>query len=197
MTALEWAQTPKANEPSEDVYCPTRDIAQGRAAKLPAILGAQQWTQEQAYLFVSLIGELANNCFDHNLGTWRDISGCWLEVSSDSDGVRGIIADRGQGVFGSLTRVRPDISDDLQAIRLAFRGGTTGRAPERRGNGLRHVWRTLNEDFIGATLRYCSGVAELFVRFPVNDADLDQSVLRAQTPVPGVYAEIFIFRRSV
>ncbi len=195
MTAFEWARAQKTDEPSGDVYCPTRDIAQGRVAKLPALLSSQKWSQEHAYAFAALIGELANNCFDHNLGTWRDIPGCWFEMSSDGEGVRALVADRGQGVFSSLLLVRPDIADDLQAVRIAFRGGTTGRAPEHRGNGLRYVWRTLNEDFIGATFRYCSGVAELSV-VAGSDANLDQSVLPAQTPVPGVYAEIFIPRSS-
>ena len=49
------------------------------------------------------------------------------------------MADRGQGILNSLRRVRPDLQNDVDALRVAFTEQVSGRAPEKRGNGLKFV----------------------------------------------------------
>lgn len=50
-----------------------------------------------------------------------------------------LLADRGQGIPRSLAAVAPYITDDQVAVETAFRETISGRAPERRGNGLKFV----------------------------------------------------------
>lgn len=55
-----------------------------------------------------------------------------------------VIADRGQGLLGSLGRVASDITDDESALEAAFQRRLSGRSPERRGNGLKFVRSIIN-----------------------------------------------------
>lgn len=92
----------------------------------------------------AVVGEIGNNCFDHNLGHWTDETGCYF-VKIVNDGIATVvISDRGQGLFRSLKRVVPDLATPQQAIDIAFHRRITGRAPERRGNGLKLVRETVN-----------------------------------------------------
>ncbi|MBI2340335.1 MAG: hypothetical protein HYU99_08235 [Deltaproteobacteria bacterium] len=50
-----------------------------------------------------------------------------------------VIADRGQGILSSLKRVLPSLKDDQEALETAFEKKLSGRAPEKRGNGLKFV----------------------------------------------------------
>lgn len=193
MTAFEWVRTEQANEPSGDVYCPTRDVAQGRVQKLPKILQAEHWPEGVAYVFAAIMGELSNNSFDHN-NMWRDVSGCWFEVVSEGKTLRGIVADRGQGVLSSLRQAHPEISDEVEALVRVFRGGITGRAPERRGNGLRYVWDEMNKRLPESHLRYASGPAELDFSAPRGQDALNQCVRKVSESVGGVYAELVLRR---
>lgn len=97
-------------------------------------------------LLAAVVGEIGNNCFDHNLGQWRDQPGCWLGFDVTSGTARFWIADRGQGIRVSLARVLPDLKDDQEALEVAFRRVISGRAPERRGNGLKFVRSVINGD---------------------------------------------------
>ena len=45
-----------------------------------------------------MIGEIGNNCFDHNLGFWKDQPGCYFHDEFDSAGVTVGLADRGRGM---------------------------------------------------------------------------------------------------
>ena len=55
------------------------------------------------------------------------------------------MADRGQGVQKTLKRVRPQIADDEEALKIAFTEIVSGRAPESRGNGLKFVRKIITE----------------------------------------------------
>jgi sensor histidine kinase regulating citrate/malate metabolism len=90
-------------------------------------------------LVISIVGEVGNNSFDHNLGQWRDDPGCWLEWQVTGEWLWICIADRGQGVFRSLSQVDPTLQDDQTALLAAFEKNISGRAPEKRGNGLKFV----------------------------------------------------------
>lgn len=107
-----------------------------------------RWLQEfqelgcsdsQAALLTAILGELANNAFDHNLGKWQDQVGCLISIEKLNDQIRFAVADRGQGIQASLQHVRPDIQDPGQILKIAFEDIISGRSPEKRGNGLKFV----------------------------------------------------------
>ena len=91
-----------------------------------------------------MIGEIGNNCFDHNLGFWRDQPGCYLNFQVTSNSALIAVADRGRGMYASLKRVLPNLKDEQDAIETAFQKVVSGRFPEQRGNGLKFVRQIIN-----------------------------------------------------
>ena len=155
LSVQDWVRAYDGSKPSVEVYCQTRDVVQARVESLRSSLTQHGWSETQTSLITAIIGELTSNAFDHNIGQWPDVPGCWFEFSNNHDQISVTIADRGQGVRSSLERVRPGI-DDIQAREIAFAEHVTGRAPEKRGNGLKfvmNVLRTLDE----ARFEYLSG----------------------------------------
>jgi hypothetical protein len=71
------------------------------------------------------------------------------------------LADRGQGIFQSLARVHPGITDEEEALKAAFEKVISGRAPEQRGNGLKFVRSVLSLN-AGRGLACVSGGAFVF-----------------------------------
>jgi len=126
-----------AGDPGES-NCETRDVFTARLSHLSS-LTKTGLKEEDLSLVISVAGEIGNNCFDHNLGNWRDVPGCWFEFQVTAGRLWICIADRGQGVFRSLRRVDPSIPDDQSALITAFEKTLSGRAPENRGNGLKFV----------------------------------------------------------
>ncbi|MBI5700749.1 hypothetical protein HZC34_02730 [Candidatus Saganbacteria bacterium] len=125
---MDWLINPVAdNSFDEKAQCESRDIFQ---AKLDTF-----YNESQNSLLTAVIGEIGNNSFDHNLGNWRDISG--IIFINEKDLV--VLADRGQGVRKTLSKILPDIKDDLAAVKIAFTQKISGRSPEQRGNGLKFV----------------------------------------------------------
>lgn len=149
--------TPDKN-PSEFV-CETRDVFAARIGRLGAE-ARQRVSGPELSLLVSAAGEIGNNCFDHNLGQWRDVPGCWFESQSTGDLLWIAIADRGQGVFRSLARVDPSLKDEQSALLAAFERALSGRAPEQRGNGLKFV-RNIVSEGAGRGLACRSGAATI------------------------------------
>ena len=93
-------------------------------------------------LLIAVIGEIGNNSFDHNLGKWQDISGVLFSGNDRAF----LLADRGQGLRSSLSRVTSRADTDLQAIEIAFTQKISGRSPENRGNGLKFVSTVAQEN---------------------------------------------------
>lgn len=133
-----WITSAKVEQSPDTMVCETREILAGRLPRLkdhvrsglPASL---------LPLVISTAGEVANNSFDHNLGRWRDVPGCWFE-SQVSGGILWIlVGDRGQGVLRSLAKSYPEFTDDQPALKAAYETIISGRAPEQRGNGLKFV----------------------------------------------------------
>ncbi len=151
----DWVRAYDGSRPPEEFYCQTRDIVQARVESLRSSLVQNDWSETLTSLIVAVIGELTSNAFDHNIGQWPDVPGCWFESSNNREQVNVTIADRGQGVRSSLERIRPGI-DDVQALQIAFIEHVTGRAPEKRGNGLKFVMNVLRELEV-ARLEYFSG----------------------------------------
>ena len=135
----------------KDNYCQTRDVFQSRLAHLLA--------ETQNYLLVASIGEIGNNSFDHNLGNWRDIPG--IIFLHDKQAKTVVIADRGQGIKATLSKVKPDIKDDQTAIKAALTEIISGRAPEQRGNGLKFVSNSVIKNNWDFYLQSGNGIAEI------------------------------------
>ncbi len=118
-------------------YCQTRDVFAARLGRLSQEIEKRESLKEIHALLVAIVGEIGNNAFDHNLGSWHDIPGVCFVYDLEKRFV--IIADRGQGLLATLKRVAPELVTENQAIELAFTKVISGRAPERRGNGLKFV----------------------------------------------------------
>ncbi|MBI4262337.1 hypothetical protein HY624_02320 [Candidatus Uhrbacteria bacterium] len=191
MTALEWIQSIEGVAPPRDVYCQTRDVAQARIEKLRSILEKNNWTENDAALYTATLAELAANCFDHNLGSWKDIPGCWLETTIEKNTLRAIVADRGQGILHSLKQVRPGLRNHEEALMLAFTEQLSGRAPENRGNGLKFVLRSL-QILPSQSLLFVSGDAKLMLTLPFDNTNLQRYITTESDVINGTYAEIII-----
>jgi len=111
-----------------ECYCATRDIFVARLSRLEAATTP---------LFTAVVAEVAHNSFDHNFANWKDIPGILYYHGVSEKTV--IIADRGLGIRATLSPIKKDIKDDLSAVKTAITEVISGRAPERRGNGLKFV----------------------------------------------------------
>ena len=161
-----WAAVEASNILSADAeyYCPTRDIFQARLGKMiNSLLSAKKIKEEDVYIIAAIAGEIGNNSFDHNLGSWPDIMGVFFGHEL-ADGILKIaLADRGQGLKATLKRVKPEIKNDEEALFTAFNERISGRAPEPRGNGLKFVNENIKDKKM--SLFFVSGLA----RAELND----------------------------
>jgi len=138
-SAMNWASSPSGEEPEEPYYCPTRDIFQARLDKMLGELLKSSIPENDAYVVSAISGEIGNNSFDHNLGSWPDIMGVFFCYAIDGGKVKVALADRGQGILKTLKAARPDLPNNKEALKVAFTEKISGRAPESRGNGLKFV----------------------------------------------------------
>jgi len=137
--ALRWFQSNEVkNTVVENNVSETRDIFTARLNHFIPLV-KQGFSQEDLPLIISTCGEIGNNSFDHNLGQWRDFPGCWFEIQMTRNRLWVLIADRGQGIYSSLSKAFPSITSEQVAIEKAFEEHLSGRAPEKRGNGLKYV----------------------------------------------------------
>ena len=152
-----WATRKMGQEPPSIFYCQNSSIFQARLSKMEAELMKTDSLKDIYSLLVAITGEIGNNAFDHNLGNWSDISGLFFGYNLKSRQI--VLADRGQGLYKTLKRVKPEIKDDQEALKTAFTEIISGRAPENRGNGLKYVRRVV--EMIPIELYFKSGNAEL------------------------------------
>lgn len=138
----QWYQQPNGHDAPQ--VCGTRDFFQARLDTMYRELIARSVDDSEAALLTAVTGEIGNNCYDHNLGQWRDIHGCWFQHGLEGKTCWVIIADRGQGILSSLKRVLPTLQSDQEALEIAFQRQISGRSPERRGNGLKFVRSIIN-----------------------------------------------------
>jgi hypothetical protein len=141
---IEWYRSVRGPVPDVSQYCETRDVFEGRLARLLSYAGSVGLTDPDAALLTAVAGEIGNNSFDHNLGHWRDQPGCYFAYAVDASVLFVWIADRGRGVLASLQQAVPALSDHQQALDMAFERIVSGRHPERRGNGLKFVRSVIN-----------------------------------------------------
>lgn len=118
-------------------YCPDKSIFKARLSRLEFDLKSNSSFSETFSLIVAMAGEIGNNSFDHNLGNWPDVNGIFFAYNIEAKKV--ILADRGQGILTTLKQIKPDLADHATALNVAFTEIISGRAPEKRGNGLKFV----------------------------------------------------------
>jgi hypothetical protein len=129
-----------------EYYCQTRDVFQTRIDKmLRSLLNEKNIGDNRSYIISAIAGEIGNNSFDHNLGNWRNIPGIFFAYEILGSEVKIALADRGQGLLATLEKVKPELSDDQEALKTAFLERISGRAPENRGNGLKFVKENVEE----------------------------------------------------
>jgi hypothetical protein len=140
-------------------YCSNSAVFQSRLSKMQDQLALIQ-DEEIKNIFplvVAVAGEIGNNSFDHNLGSWPDIPGIFFGYDLNKRQI--VLADRGQGILTTLKRVKPELIDDKEALKIAFTEIVSGRAPEERGNGLKFVKQVVTNSLLG--LSFQSGSAQL------------------------------------
>lgn len=122
---------------SHALFAKTRDVFTARI---------QSYVLEtKKYLEAAIIGEIGNNTFDHNFFFKNDLpTGVYCNLSYKQKYT--ILADYGKGIKQSLLPVLPSINSDLDAIEAAFTKRISGRFPEQRGNGLKFVSETIQQN---------------------------------------------------
>jgi hypothetical protein len=136
--AYEWIMAKSGNaDTTSEFYCATRDFFEVRFGRM--IREFFEKRENDASIVSAIIGEIANNSFDHNIGNWKDIPGIYFGYYLSEDKIEIVLADRGRGIFSTLKKVKPEIKNDQEALMVAFTERISGRAPEKRGNGLKFV----------------------------------------------------------
>lgn len=180
--AEKWVYSYEAVEPAHEFYCATRDVFQARLQKLEKTLSKIQKLQENFSLISAISGEIGNNSYDHNLGNWPDIPGIFF--AHDVLAQKIVLADRGQGILKTLKRVKPELTNDSEALKMAFTDKVSARAPEARGNGLKFVRKIITKNSFG--LLFKTGNAELLLG--QNDSELN--IAETDTEFHGCFAVI-------
>lgn len=136
--AYEWIMAEAGNvDVTGEFYCATRDLYEARFGRMIRELFEKR--EDEASIISAVVGEIANNSFDHNVGNWKDVPGIFFSYFFSEDKIEIVLADRGRGIFSTLKKVKPEIKNDQEALRVAFTERISGRAPEKRGNGLKFV----------------------------------------------------------
>lgn len=161
----------KGTEISSKFYCSNSAIFQTKLIQMQDLLGRVKELASTFPLIVAVAGEIGNNSFDHNLGNWPDVPGIFFSYDIQKKAV--VLADRGLGILTTLKRVKPELSTDKEALRVAFTEILSGRSPESRGNGLKFVRKIVAENPIG--LLFQSGDTELILAKDSGELDLRHS----------------------
>lgn len=155
-----WINSRTPTLDSNSFICATRDVFIARLPHLKSFV-RDGLPENLLPLVISIAGEIGNNSFDHNLGQWRDVPGCWFETQVTGKQLWVCIADRGQGIYQSLFKVHPELKTEHEALKAAFETIISGRAPEQRGNGLKYVRNNLSM-VPGCGIACISGAATIF-----------------------------------
>lgn len=178
--ASEWVNT-NAEFP-DTFYCQTSAIFQAKLVKMERDLMKKPGFEKLYSLIVLIAGEIGDNSFAHNLGKWPDVPGIFFGYDIQKRIV--VLADRGLGILETLKRVRPELSNHIDAVEVAFTEFISSRSPEKRGNGLKLVREVVMTQPIN--LFFASGDAELRLYSP----DKKFRVTRGIDMVRGCLAKI-------
>lgn len=180
LDATNWATSGDQRFATPEQLCQTRDVFQARTDRLITNLKKIITNENLVYLLVAVVGEIGNNSFDHNIGQWRGEPGIFFAVNERGGTIS--LADRGQGVLATLKRVRPQIQNDAEALKIAFTEIISGRAPEQRGNGLKFVKKVIMENNL--RLEFYSGTA----RAEITASGM--TIAPSPANIPGTLARI-------
>lgn len=184
--AEEWISKLIAVEPDSQFFFLDSATFQTRLNHLEIALQKIPELKNDFSLISSIVGEIGNNSFDHNLGSWPDIRGIFFAYDLKKRQI--VLADRGQGILTTLKRARPTLTNDSEALMTAFTEKISGRAPENRGNGLKYVKKVLVDikKDIPLKLHFQSGNAFIIL----NDKTLNLKIEQANTSFRGCLALI-------
>lgn len=163
-------------------YCSTSSIFNARLTKMQNALMQKPGFEKLYSLIVLIAGEIGDNSFAHNIGKWPDTTGIFFGYDLEKQII--VLADRGLGVLETLQQVRPKLSSHVDAVTVAFTEFVSGRAPEKRGNGLKLVREVVIDQPID--LFYTSGDAEV----RMQGSGKVFHVMRGQRIVRGCLAKI-------
>lgn len=155
----------RGTEIPSQLYCSNSAVFQTRLTQMQDLLAGVQELAPLFSLIVAAAGEIGNNSFDHNLGKWPDTPGVFFGYDIHKKNI--VLADRGLGILTTLKRVKPELSTDEEALRVAFTEIVSGRSPESRGNGLKFVRKIVAENPV--SLLFQTGDAELLL---IKDNDV-------------------------
>ena len=153
--ASEWVED--GTEFPGTFYCQTSSIFNARLTKMEYVLMKEPGFEKLFSLITLLTGEIGDNSFAHNLGKWPDTPGIFFGYDIAKGVV--VLADRGLGILETLRQVKPELPNHVAAVEVAFTEFISGRAPEKRGNGLKTVREVVMEQPID--LFFTSGDAEV------------------------------------
>jgi hypothetical protein len=161
--AYQWiTAVPNGVDVKSEYYCQTRDVYQARYDKmLRELFSNIENFKGDPYIISAIAGEIGNNSFDHNIGNWRDVPGIFFGYSFSDDSLVIVIADRGQGILKTLKKVKSELENDQEALKIAFTERISGRAPESRGNGLKFVRENIESGKMHLTFLSGKASAEL------------------------------------
>jgi len=179
---LGWAWASSAQPPDlPDIYhCERHDRFTTRLEKMGQAL-LRCVPEETASLLTLVAGEIGDNSFAHNVGSWPDAAGVFYAYDTGKRLI--VLADRGRGVRATLRQVRPDLASDTDALRVAFTEIVSGRNPEKRGNGLKVVRGIAESRAIGLLFRSGLGIARI-------SKDGGMRIEMADGNVRGAYAVV-------
>src|SRR3989338_2201543 len=163
-------------------YCPTSSVFRGRLVKMERMLMEKPGLEKLFSLIVLVAGEIGDNSFAHNLGKWLDTPGIFFGYDIQKGII--VLADRGFGILETLRQVRPNLPNHVEAVKVAFTEFISGRAPEKRGDGLKTVREVISTQPID--LFFTSGDAEV----RMQGSDKVFRVMRGQDNVRGCLAKI-------
>jgi len=166
-----WAAKSDPVEPDRLFYCPTSSAFLARLTKLQNELAEAPDLKNIFPLIIAVAGEIGDNSFAHNIGNWPDIPGIFFGYDINKKEI--VLADRGQGIFKTLKRVKPELDKDTDALRVAFTEIISGRAPEERGNGLKFVKKIVIDNKM--ILYFKSGDAEVEIKTGNTDLNIKKS----------------------
>ncbi|NCO00092.1 helix-turn-helix domain-containing protein [Candidatus Falkowbacteria bacterium] len=179
---LKWTRDNIGAEPNDIFYCSDSSVFQGRLYKLRKALSGNKEIESFFSLLISVVGEIGDNSFGHNLGNWPDVIGIFFAYDIKKKVI--VLADRGRGIFKTLKRVKPELQNDEEALKVAFTEILSGRAPESRGNGLKYVKSIIEKNPL--SLFFQSGEAELNLSQNISAL----KIKKAKQPIQGCLAII-------
>lgn len=183
LDAYDWLQSKIEPETDPEILCTSRDIFIARLDKLRTNLEKKANDQNFISLLIAVTGEIGNNSFDHNLGSWRDLAGVYFIYDLKEKMI--VLADRGQGIKATIQKVKPKVKDDLEALKVAFTETISGRAPEQRGNGLKFVTKVIQDKKLD--LFFHSGNASIEITKPNYQLELIKNKINIKGTLAVIY----------